>query len=50
MNQKNQKNNAWLGVSTMCADAVWWPHAAEKYIGAVIVTTMPKRMKWTGTP
>ena len=43
------KTNAWLGVNTMFADAVWWPRVATKCMRAATATMMPKRMKWIGT-
>ena len=34
-------------VSTMCANACWWPRAATRHMCAVTATTTPRRMKWT---
>jgi hypothetical protein len=47
--KNKNKTNAWLGVNTMFADAVWWPRVATKCMRAATATTMPKRMKWIGT-
>ena len=33
----------------MCADAAWLRRVATKSMCAVIVTTTPRPMKWTGT-
>ena len=50
LQMKSMKAMNWLVVSTMCADAAWLRRVATKSMCAVIVTTKPRLMKWTGTP